>query len=467
SGSTLVFPLLYSYLFVPNANGRLEPDLAFKWTYDLGSFTWTIHLRKDVLFHNKQYVTSNDVKYSLEKHLKSLNSPLFSIVDRISASSDSTITIGLRNNDPRFLQKIWNKEIVPQPGESRIDFFSRPIGSGPFRFKYRKGEKEVCLEANEDYFNGRPSLDQVAFYFQPDKENTWTRLLSGKTDIAQEISPKNYEMTKQYRKRFYFDLYTLDWYTILLYNTTDPLFSDRRVRIALSHAIDREYIVEKILGGFGKVAVGPMGMNSQYRNPEVKPVPYDPQTGLKLLKEAGWSYHKKGRYLNRRGQLFEFAILVFEESQVEKEVAQYIRLCLNDLGIKVRLQALPFKELVNRYFRNNEFQAVLTEFRCLVRNPEALKNQWSPDFSKRSEAGCFEHPQVTRLIHEALNEKDSVRQEELFSKSDELIASLQPGTFLFHKAAIDVMSRRFKMPVPFSLRNAGIYRLRHASLTTN
>lgn len=464
SGSTYIFPLLYSYLFVPNDEGRLEPDLALKWTYDPETFTWTIYLRKDAMFHNKQPVTSKDVRYTFELWLKNIRPSLFSLIERISPLSDTVIRIALKRNDPGFLQKIWDMEIVPQFNKGKIDFYKHPVGSGPFRFKYRKGENEVCLEANENYFNGRPAIDQVVFYFQPDKEKQWTRLLSGKTDIAQEISPKNYEMMRQYEKRYYFDLYTLRCYTILLYNTTDSLFFDPRVRLALSHAIDREYIVKKILRGFGKVAAGPMGINSPYHNPEVKPIPYDPQKGLRLLKEVGWSYDNEGRYLYRDGKFFEFTILVFKEHQIEKKVAQYIRLCLNDLGIKVRLQSLPYEELKRRYFRNNQFQAVLTEFRGAYRDPEILKQQWSSGLSKRSEAGRFEHPQVTRLICQALDEKDPLRQKKLFYKTDALIQSLQPGTFLFHKTAIDVMSKRFKIPFPFSLTQEGIYRLRYASL---
>ena len=467
SGSTFVFPLLYSYLFVPNGNGELEPDLASKWTYDAGTLTWTIHLRKDALFHDKQPVTSKDVKCALEVGLKNIRPYLFSLIEGISLLSDTAICISLRENDPQFLQKIWDMEIIPQPNGCKIDRDNHPIGSGPFRFKYRKGEREVALEANEDFFNGRPSLDRVVFFFQPDKEKQWTRILSGETDIAQEISPKNYEMMAKYEKRFYFDFYHLNWYTILLYNTTSPLFSDPQVRLALSHAIDREYIVNKILRGFGVVAVGPMGVDSPYHNPHVKPIPYDPQKGLRLLKEAGWSYDKEGRYLIKEGKLFEFTILVFEESQIEKKVARYIRLCLNDLGIKVRMQSLPFAELKRRYVRNNEFQAVLTEISGVYRDSECMKSLWSTDISKRSIAGSFEHPEVTRLIRKALDEKDPLKHMELFYQIDALITSLQPGTFLFHKTAIDVMSKRFKLAFPFSLTLEGIYRLRHASLAMN
>jgi peptide/nickel transport system substrate-binding protein len=268
----------------------------------------------------------------------------------------------------------------------------------------------------------------------------------------------------QYETEYYFDLYLLHWYTILLYNTSDPLFSDPRVRRALSHAFDRTYIVENILRGFGKAAVGPMGVESPFHNPAVKAAAYAPKKGLRLLKEAGWSDGKAGHYLAKDGKPFEFTLLVFQESQIEKRVAQYLQLCLNDLGIKGHLQLLPFSELKKKYGRNTRFQAVLTEFGGVYRNPEFIESLWAPGLSRRSEAGSFEDSKLTRLIHEALDETDPVRQKELFYDIDALITSLQPGTFLFHKTAIDVMSKRFRIPFSFSLTHEGIWRLKHATL---
>jgi peptide/nickel transport system substrate-binding protein len=378
--------------------------------------------------------------------------------------SYNSICIYLKKDDPYFLGKIWDMAIVCHPDERKIDYYHHPIGSGPFKFKSRKGEMQVVLEANEDYYHGRPSLDGIVFHFQQDKEKSWTRLLSGETDIIQEISPKNYEMMQQYEKQFYFDLYTLPWYTILLYNTIDPLFSDPNVRLALSHCIDREYIVTNILKVLARVAVGPMGVESPYRNPELKPVPYDPQNALMLLKKAGWRYDQKGRYLEKQGKKFEFTMLLFRESQIEKKVGQYIRLCLNDLGIRVHLKLVSYKELKRRFIRNTEFQAVLTEFRAVSRSPERLRELWSPRGSKQANAGCFDNPEVTCLINEAFDEKDPQRRKQIFHNIDLLITSLQPGTFLFHKTAIDVMSKRFKLKFPFSLTNDGIYRLRYACL---
>jgi peptide/nickel transport system substrate-binding protein len=467
SGSMMIFPLLYDYLFVPNTQRELEPDLARKWSYDPGSYTWTIHLREDARFHDKAPVTSADVKYALDAFLRNKHPAIHGLIDHVSLLSRHAISIRLKKNESRFLEKIWKTEIFPRPGGGKTDYYNHPVGSGPFRFEYRNGDSEVGLVANEDYFQGCPSLDGVVFYYQPVKEETWTRLLSGRTDIAQEISPKNYEMIVQYEDSYYFDLYTLNWYAILLYNTSDPLFSDPRVRRALTHAIDREYVVEKILGGYGRTALSCMGVSPLFRNQKVKQIPYNPQEALRLLGEAGWSYDKDSRCLSKGGKPFEFTILVFDENQVEKRVARFIRLCLNDAGVKVRLRPLPLEEICSRYLRNDAFQAVLTEFRCKHDDPEHLKEQWVGNTSRRSEAGCFEHPEVTALIYKALEESDPLVRKELFYEADALITSLQPGTFLFHKTAIDVMSKRFRLLLPFSLTNQGIYHLRYASVNSN
>jgi peptide/nickel transport system substrate-binding protein len=463
SGSANVFPLLYSYLFVPDSSGKLRPDLATKWYFDSQKLQWIIHLRNDAVFHNNKAVTSKDVKYSYETWIKNFRPDLYLVIDRISLLSDTALCIRFKKEDPLILQKIWDFEIFPYPDDGEIDYYNHPIGSGPFKFKERHTNKEIHLEANANYYNGRPSLDKIIFYYQPDKEKAWVRLLAGETDIAQEITPKNYAMIRQYKDRFYFDHNTLYYYTILLYNTYDPLFSDPAVRRALTYAIDREHIVKDILNGYGVVANGPMGVGSPYHNPEVKPMDFDPQKAVALLKEAGWSHDGTGRLLYKAGKPFEFTILVFKESQIEKKVARYIQLCLNDLGIKVHLKALAFEELKKKYFGNTEFQVVLTEFGGAYRIPEDLKDYWIGTNGKAI-AGCYEHPEVTRLIKEALEEKDQEKQKELFYKVDTLITSLQPGTFLFQKTAIDAMSKRFSLPPPFSLTHEGIHRLRHAAL---
>ena len=464
TSASQIAPLLYSFLCVPDALDNLTPDLAEKWEYDSVDSTWTIYLNRNARFHNGQPVTSTDVKFSFTKCLERMERIDVLSIESISIVSDTIIKIKLTEDDPQFLRKVWDIEIMPKSSDQKIDYYNHPIGSGPFRFISRNGENEVVLGAFEDHFRGRPAIDYVVYHYEPLREKSFTRLLEEDTDVIMEISPNNFKTLQNYPEKFYFDQFILQAYTILLYNTTHPLFSDPMVRTALTYAINREYIVREILNGAGVVANGPMGVDSLYQNPKIKPLPYDPKKAVTLLKQAGWHLENQMGCFKKNGEIFEFTLLVFQESQIEKKVARYIQLCLNEVGVRVQTKMLPFNELVGKYHRNTQFDAVLTEMRGAYRNPKMALNLWAPIGARQAIAGCFSQPEVTKLVHQVFKESDIQKQIHIFHKIDALLSFLQPGTFLFQKKAINVMSRRFDLPFPFSLTIEGINRLQYAYL---
>lgn len=465
SGSTLIFPLLYSHLFVPNDEGQLEPDLATRWAYDPASFTWSIDLRNDALFHDGRPITSSDVKFSLLHYLGTQFPSVFDSIAKLDCPTDTSLRINLHRDDPDFPRKIWDTSIVPDLPSSVIDYHNKPIGSGPFAFSYRDGDREVGLTAYERFYGGRPPLDGIVFYYQPDGEDSWARLVSGKTDIVHRLYPKDYQIINKYNDRFYFDARASEYYTILLFNTNDPLLADRDVRLALSYAVDKRLIIDEIFHGAATAAIGPAGVNTPYRNPDLKPVPYSPRKALDLLRHSGWAYNPEDCLLYKGGRSFELTILVFEGNQVDRTVAEYLQYFLNDVGIKTHLQPLPQDELLRRYVRHNEFQAALTEFRAASTTPEIMQQLWAPMNGQIAAAGMFDDPHVTSLFSQVVQVGDSSEAKMLLGEIDALIASLQPGMFLFHKTALDAMSDRVLFPFHFSFDQSGIHRLRHASLT--
>lgn len=463
SGATHIHPFLYSYLCVPDENGDLKPDLAVRWNYDPSVFEWTIEIRNNAQFHDGTPVTAQDVKFSIQSCLAGPRKCFKNPIKRIDNLSSTLINIALNNNDPEFLNTIWDMNIVPEHKAGSRDFANHPIGSGPFKFKSRRGDQSVELVANDDYYAGKTLLEGVTFFYQEDKEKSWTRLLAGETDIAHEITPKNYRMMAYVKNRFHFNSYTLPWYSILLYNTNDPLFSDARVRQALTHAINRPGIVETTLNGYGKVAVGPMGIDNVYSDPKQTFLPYDPQKALDLLRLAGWSLDKNRQYLEKDGKPFEFTILCFKEGFVPIQVARSIVLNLNEVGIKAHTKLLPYKELCRRYSRNNQFQAVLAEFKT-VHQPDSIARVWTPLIDNASEAGCFDDQDITRLARILISENCPEKTTAICHLLDARIAFLQPGTFLYHKIVFDVMSARISLPFPFSLTQAGASRLWRATI---
>lgn len=471
SGASFVNSLIFSHLFFLDDDGQFIPDLATQWQYDPGSLTWTIYLRGDAKFHNGIRVTAKDVVYSYYKnandHRNNDEKSAHRNVSRVYPVSEMVVRFQLSKEMPDFLNRTWPLSIVEYADSKHpVSETDHPIGSGPFRFLSKKGDKEVYLTANENYYEGRPAVDRIEFHVHLSKEETWTRLLAGTTDIAPEIAPENYVLMKEIEDKFYISRAPHNWYTILLYNTAHPLFEDKRVRQALSHAIDTQYIIEKILMGEGVASAGPMGVGSPFHNPSAQLPKYDPPLALRLLADAGWKAGQNNGYLEKEGRQFRFTILRPEGDRVKERIARYVSLCLNDLGIQTNSKALPFESLIKSYYQNNEFEAVLTEHKAALDNIEVAGELFSPGPDRRKAiSGGFCDPMLTQLINAARKIKDPLKKNQLMQQADELIISLQPGTFLPYAYAIDVMTKRFTLPAPFSFSAYGIRSLKHARVT--
>ncbi|MCU0599938.1 MAG: ABC transporter substrate-binding protein [Desulfobacterales bacterium] len=465
SGSRYVFPFIYSFLFVPNPDGGLQPDLAAHWAYAQKTFTWRIELRKDARFHNGVPVTAADAVYSILTLTKNLQKGLAQKIRSVKAVDGYVLEIQIEQDDPSFLTSIWDVEIIPDFGRhANLNLDDFPVGSGPFKFAERKDDGRVILTVNENYYNGRPAIDQVVFYYIPQREESWVRLINGETDIVGDLAIKDYQIIEKYADRFYFSKSTYHYYSILLYNIRHQLFANPLVRRALTHAIDRDYIVQKMLNGFAEVVAGPMGNQSPFHDPDLKPLDYDPALAQELLAKAGWTLDPQSHYLVKNGQFFEFEMLLPSGDETGLRVARYIQLCLNDVGIRTHLKTLPLDVLNERHYQNTEFDAVLTELTANPRRPEEILGLWVKLDDIPSKAGGFDSPKATRLAGMILAANNPDTKKSLFREFDRLIDDLQPGSFLFQKIYIDAMSRRFTLNYPFSFSLYGFNWLQSARL---
>ncbi len=463
SASNYVFPLLFSYLCVPNEQGILEQDLAVSWKYDPASFTWTIRLRPDARFHNGSPVTSGDVRHSLLTILSRHRFSLYEKIKEIVPVTETSLRLVLRENDPDFLYSIRGAEIVPESGSA--DGRGAPIGSGPFRYSYRLGSGEIGLVANQDYFGGPPAIDRVVFHAVPDSEKSLARLLGGKTDIAVNLDPYTYSVIQEYQHLFQTVLFPGTSQLVVLYNTRHPMFNDPRVRTALTMAVDRTDLVESVLSGNGSVTAGPVAADSPYHDPDTVPLPYDPSKALELLRTCGLLPDQDNRgYLHKAGTPFDFDLLVPEGNQLYARVAAYLRLAWNGVGIKVRLRYLSMDRIAGRCRESGDFHAILKEMRCARGSAalETLKSAWFPGMRDGPMVGGLEDMEVTRLMREA--DEMGPKRLKLIRMVDARIASLQPATFLFSRMGMDAMSRRVRLPFPMPRLDAtfGLWKLRHA-----
>jgi peptide/nickel transport system substrate-binding protein len=446
SGSGSIFQLLYSRIFDLSDSGELEPGLAVNWSYHQINHTWLIEIRNDVLFHNGHPVTSQDVIYSIRENVKRISHSLAPLIGEFRPLSRYSLEIVLNYDDPEFLFNLVSMLVVPSYFGDSDHPFTEPVGSGPFLYDYRIGDAEVGLVANPSYYGGRPSADRFIFYYQP-SEKSWARLLSGETDAARYLQPKDLEILQYYQDRITIISQVLPYYFLLLYNVNDLLFSDPLVRLAMAYAIDKEYMAGKYQTGHGTISIGPFAADSPFHNPALSAIPYDPHNAMELLRKAGWTYNPADQSLWKDGKRFEFSLFLFEGFRNHRKIAEYVSLCLNAIGIRIHLHAVPYDELLKRYVGNNRFQAVLTQFKGVSRNPRTLAKTWHPYFSKMALADSptdSDLSNMVNLIERAASEGNSATQKGLMYEIEGLFTSFQPATFLFHLTEVDVYSSRIK-----------------------
>ncbi|MEW6077562.1 MAG: hypothetical protein AB1724_07115 [Thermodesulfobacteriota bacterium] len=171
----------------------------------------------------------------------------------------------------------------------------------------------------------------------------------------------------------------------------------------------------------------------------------------------------QARCLMKNGALFEFELLLPSGSETDLKLARYIQLCLNDVGIRVHLKAVPLEDLSHRQLMNTDFDAVQTELTPSPRNLEVVLNLWGLG-NAVSYSRVFYSPETAALAGRILDARDLEQRKALSHEFDRLIADLQPGSFLFQKRYIDAMSKRFTLKYPFSFSHYGFYWLQYARL---
>jgi oligopeptide transport system substrate-binding protein len=287
------------------------PALAEFWEASQDRYTWTFFLRRGVTFHHGREVTADDFVYSFSRLLKAAKpAPLTELLRRIQGAGDvmSGKTDGVRGLqavDRYTLQIVLEepfapllaalglanaavvpREVVEEKGEQ---FARSPVGTGPFKFVHWEPDKEIVLQANEHYYEGRPFLDTVVFKIGGTFEAKFADFLTGHLEEALIPSEKTDEVRTdpQYQQ---FQRVRKPRLSLLFigFNTQHKPFDDKRVRQAFNYAVNKEAIVRDItkMGSLPATGALPPGMPGH--DPDLRGYDYDPAKAKRLLAEAGY-----------------------------------------------------------------------------------------------------------------------------------------------------------------------------------
>lgn len=455
SASHEICGLIYNGLVKYDKDLNLVGDLAERWEVSPDGRTITFYLRRGVRWHDGVEFTAEDVLFGFrtitDPKTPTAYSGDFMEVERAVVLDRYTFRVTYREPFAPGLASWSNLVVLPKHLLEGKDVTSssltrRPIGTGPFKFvQWNTGER-IVLEANPDYFEGRPYLDRFIYRVIPDPATTFMELKAGGIDWM-SLTPVQYArqtsdpaFLREFRKYKYLPFA----YTYLGYNLRHPFFKDKRVRQALSYAINKEEIVKVVLFGLGVVATGPYKPGTWYYNPHVRRYPYDPERAEELLREAGWEDTDGDGILDKDGRPFEFTILLNWGNTSRLKTAEIVQWRLRKVGVRVKIRVLEWAAFINEYIDKRRFEAVILGWSTGV-DPDQYDIWHSSKMGpKELNFISYSNPEVDELLVRARRTFDIRKRRSYYFRFQEILAEEQPYTFLYVPYALPVIHARFR-----------------------
>lgn len=295
-------------------DGQMLPWLATDWRL-IDDLTWEFDLRPGVSFHNGEPFNAEAVRFTVaaiqDEANRSPYRPQYAFIARVDVVDDLTVRIVTHAPHPTLLTNLPNLSMIP-PGyfaEVGPDGYRRhPIGTGPYRYVEHARDQHAIIAANPDYWGGPQRWDRIIYRPIPEAAARASAVLAGEVDFAADIPPELRPMFQGARNgsrvvvepgaRFYLMMVNNK---VEGYPTHDPL-----VRQALAYAVDREALANDLLQGTA-TPVSWMARGTFGEDPDIQPLPYDPERARALLAEAGYPNGldivldtPSGRYLKDR-----------------------------------------------------------------------------------------------------------------------------------------------------------------------
>jgi peptide/nickel transport system substrate-binding protein len=289
---------LYDTLIGRDANLALRPALAVSWRA-VDATTWEFKLRPGVKFHNGEPFNAQAVKFSFERMLdpktKWPGAGALRPIKAVTVVDDATVRFTTERPWPLLPRYLgYYGMIVPpaylaQNGDEGL--IRQPVGTGAYRFVRWVKDDRVELEANADYWGGKPRIGRVVFRAIPSESSRLAELLAGSIHLMNLVPPELFKPIQDSSRAKLVEGKSLSVYFVIanLVNIAkDRPMADPRVRQALNHAIDRQAILSSIMHNVGR-AVPTMCTEVMLGcDASIPPFAYDPERAKALLREAGY-----------------------------------------------------------------------------------------------------------------------------------------------------------------------------------
>lgn len=339
-----------------NEHGELEGHLARSWDHSPDHKEYTYHLRTSLRWEDGAPVTAHDVKFTLDL----LGHPDVALYDDIEATVVNDSTVRIRAGDPGYIDDIsyFPRHLLDELDPKRFwewEFWTHPVGNGPYRFVRYAPQSMMEFKANPAHYGGKPRIDRLILKFVG--EASLTELLAGNVDITPADLTQIPRVIRDPRFRLHVNAYPSA--RGIYWRTNHPLFTDPRVRRALTMAINRRELLRLLNLPEELPITDGVFTGRQFRRREwSEPLPYDPEHARELFDAAGWVDTNGDGVREKDGRPFHFTATVRQGNGMP-ELAVHVQEFLHQVGVRMEVQLIERAVSWDR-LSSGDFEALFT-----------------------------------------------------------------------------------------------------------
>lgn len=409
-----------------------------------GPTTWRLKLREGVTFHNGYPFTAEDAKFSIDRIINGTREQFivfdqWAFVKEVRIIDDYTIEIETPYPEPAFLSKLGStgcgvvsKKYVEEVGMDALA--NQGMGTGPFKLVEYDRESFARMVANDDYWGGRPEIDELVFRVIPEPSTRVAELLTGGADIVTGISPQDWERIEADPNLEIQHYLTDRVYQLTVANSppegVEGVATELLpIRAAISYAIDRQELID-LIGGHGVPTLTrltpPLPCWDQVDPPLYDVNPYDPERAKELMEEAGYPDVPGGPLITVHGSLAGQYI-------GQKEIAETVAAMLDEIGFEVELKLEEGTTFLEGTYRDQNEELMLESLGNRITDPWIFILNYDSNFGERTIPRTRASvPEIDELAEKANTTMDPEERCEIVAEYAQLVAEQYIAIPLFH-----------------------------------
>ncbi len=407
-------------------DGRVLPSLASSWETSADGMTYRFHLQKGVVFHDGTAFSADDVKFSLDRARadSSVNAQkqLFAKIAEVVVVDPATVDIKLSSPSGNLAYNLgWGDAVIVSPRTAKTNK-TQPVGTGPFKFeRWIKGQ-EIRLSRFEGYWGEQPKLEQASFRFMSDPNAAFAAMISGDLDAFPNFHAPETIVQFEADPRFEVVIGTTEGETILAMNNARGPLKNKLVRQAISHAIDKQAVIDGAMFGHGT----PIGTHFAPHHPAYKDLTgqyaYDPAKAKELLTKAGYPDGFS-------------ATLKLPPPTYSRRGGELIASDLKKVGIDLKIVPVEWAQWLSEVFKETNYDFTI------VSHVEPMD---IGIYARDTYYFNYESDALKALINELNVTIDEEKRYELLKQAQQMIADDAVNVYLFQLAKSGVWNANVK-----------------------